>query len=466
VASAARRDCCLLGAAISLGVAIHIRDGLVHPGAILWLCIGIGLTAVSFLGLSSGSRLSGRGGDVFPWLLGIGLIVQFMLLLGRSPAGRASGSHNVIYYLLTLGCLCVCFAIAVIPTRTRVLFVVLLLLFASTGVWILRSGVTPRIDVWTSQMAGLDAMRAGHDPWSSTFPDVYHLPGLYAPGTVREGIVHLGFPYPPLTVLLDLPGYVLFQDYRYSNLAAMIATGAFIAAACPGRIGALVAATFLFTPRTWLVLQNGWTEPTVCMFMAATLWAAIHRPGWLGWMLGLLLVSKQYMPLAAIPAVLLAGQSFRLRKVMILFVKAAFMGAVVSLPLALWNSRAFLHSTLLVASGAQFRLDALSFFAFFANVYGWTPPGWAGGISYMAAIIVGLGVLKKAGRSPAGFGAATALVFLLFFSLNKFAFCNYYYFVIATLCGAVGASRERAKVALIEETAAVEDEWVYMASAA
>jgi hypothetical protein len=54
--------------------------------------------------------------------------------------------------------------------------------------------------------------------------------------------------------------------------------------------------------------------------------------------------------------------------------------------------------------------------------------------------------LRRAGRSPAGFAAAIAAVFLVFFSLNKFAFCNYYYFVISILCASVAATGRQAAV--------------------
>lgn len=115
-------------------------------------------------------------------------------------------------------------------------------------------------------------------------------------------------------------------------------------------------------------------------------------------------------------------------------VKAVLAGAAVSLPLALWNPHAFLHSTFHVAGGAKFRLDALSYFAYYANITDWTPPQWLGCVSFLAALATGAITLRRAERSPAGFAAAVALIFLVFFSLNKFAFCNYYYFVVAALC--------------------------------
>jgi hypothetical protein len=42
-------------------------------------------------------------------------------------------------------------------------------------------------------------------------------------------------------------------------------------------------------------------------------------------------------------------------------------------------------------------------------------------------------------RTPAGFGAATALTFLAFFAFNKQAFCNYYFFVVGALAVTLAA---------------------------
>ena len=431
---------CLSVAAIALGFSIHVNNGLVHPAAIAWLTMAIAAGFAAFAKWPEKSRLILLASRRLPWLISGGVGIQFLLLLlCPIPGGWQGWSSALCYHGLLLAAAMLCAAMMVFPNRSSLIFAAILLVFGLLGLWLLNSGHRPRIDVWTAQMAGLDAMRHGIDPWSSTFPDVYHLPDLYAPGTVRDGIVHLGFPYPPLSVLLDWPGYWLFNDFRYSNLLAMIVTAACIAYAKPGRLGPLLGALFLFTSRVFLVLANGWTEPTVAMLLAATVFCACRLPRAMPWVLGLFLVSKQYLPLAALPALLLIRPRWGFREGVRLFGKAALAGAMVSLPLALWNTRAFLHSTLLVASGAKFRLDALSYFAFYANLRDWTPPQALGGVSFLAAMATGALTLRRGERSAAGFAAAVSLMFLVFFSLNKFAFCNYYYFVIAALCTSAAA---------------------------
>jgi len=64
----------------------------------------------------------------------------------------------------------------------------------------------------------------------------------------------------------------------------------------------------------------------------------------------------------------------------------------------------------------------------------------------MAIIGVVLGLIR-APRSPAGFAAATAFTFILFFAFAKQAFCNYYFLVIGMLCAALAASDRRASAA-------------------
>jgi hypothetical protein len=435
----------LIVSAVALGAAIHMRDGLVYPSAAAWLAVAMGCAGVAFVKPGNGSSIARRLPRLMPWLLGGGVLLQFgMLLSYRLPEAWHSGHAAWPYYLLVAVAVLLSAAMMLWRNQSRILFALVLVVFLVLGVWVLRAGTRPRIDVWTAQTAGLNAMLRGSDPWSSSFPDVYGHPDLYAAGTVRDGEVHLGFPYPPLTVLLDLPGHLAFGDYRYSNLVAMVVAAISIAGAGGGRTGRMAAVLFLFTPRVFLVLRNGWTEPQVAMLLAGTVFCACRARRLLPVALGLLLVSKQYMVWAVVPSVLLLGPALEWRGALRLLGKAAAVGAVVSLPLALWNFGAFWHSNFVVAAGAQFRFDALSFPALVANVFAWTPPVWIGLVSFVATAMVTVPVMRRAPRSPAGFAAGVAMVFLVFFSLNKFAFCNYYYFVVAILCSSVSATGERA----------------------
>jgi hypothetical protein len=124
--------------------------------------------------------------------------------------------------------------------------------------------------------------------------------------------------------------------------------------------------------------------------------------------------------------------------------KAVLAGAVVSLPLALWNTPAYLHSNFAAASGAAFRYDAMSFFAYWADTHNWTPPTWIGGVCLLAAVPVTIAAIRRCENSAGGFAAACGVVMVFFFALNKFAFLNYFYLVIATLCASVAGSEARA----------------------
>jgi len=108
------------------------------------------------------------------------------------------------------------------------------------------------------------------------------------------------------------------------------------------------------------------------------------------------------------------------------------------LPLAVWDLPAFIHDVVALQVHQPFRTDALSFLAAFAYVTGGRLPSACG---FVAAAAASLLAWRRCPRTPAGFAAAIAFVFFAFFAFNKQAFCNYYSFVVGTLCIALGAWR-------------------------
>src|SRR6185437_5553968 len=112
------------------------------------------------------------------------------------------------------------------------------------------------------------------NPYAITFPVTYDDPArIYAAGTFANGRLQFGYPYPPWSLLLVLPGYLL-GDFRYAHLLATTLAGALIALSRPGRIATAAAALFLFTPRGFFVLEAGWTEPMAVLMLAALVFAA------------------------------------------------------------------------------------------------------------------------------------------------------------------------------------------------
>jgi hypothetical protein len=200
------------------------------------------------------------------------------------------------------------------------------------------------------------------------------------------------------------------------------------------------------------VLEAGWTEPPVVLLLAALVYFTCRTEALLfesrlnergsravaTWglpiSLGLLLVVKQYMILMTPLAVwMLWPQRVQLRRQILVALSVAIG---ITLPMALWNLRAFLWSVVLLQFRQPVRPDALSFLP---SLMEWVHvPGMT-----VLPFIVALGVISwsilRFPRTPFAFAAGTALMFLLFFAFNKQAFCNYYFLVIGGLCCAVAA---------------------------
>ena len=211
-----------------------------------------------------------------------------------------------------------------------------------------------------------------------------------------------------------------------------------MAYARPGPLGSVAAALFLFTPRGLFVLEQSWTEPFLVLLLSATVFAACRRDTWVPYLFGLFLVVKQYLVFVVPLAWLIVRRPLPDKKELGRWaLKAAVAGAAVSLPLALWDISAFIRDVVTLQFDQPFRADALSYPAYaLRRGYGPLPTT----LAFVAALVaVGLSLLR-APRTPAGFASAVALTFLGFFSFNKQAFCNYYYFVLGALCCAIAAA--------------------------
>ena len=324
------------------------------------------------------------------------------------------------------------------------------------------------------QTEGIKAFLSSHSPFAAVFPDIYHRPELYAPGAMHDGLVHQGFPYPPMVFWMDLPGYLLGGDYRWSNLAAMALAALLIAFARPSfkplratgglpasasaqsspvdhlpaapEIGPLAAALMLSTPRIFFVLESGWTEPTTILLLSAVVFCACRYSKIMPVFLGLFLCSKQYLLWAVPPVILLVGCPRRWGRLLRILLIALAVGCAVSLPPILWDVPAFKAANFAVAGDAAFRTDAMSYLALWANVTGHAPSAFTATIiGFSIAVLATLLSTIRGARTPAGYAAALAVTHLVFFAFFKFAFCNYYAFLIGAFCCAAGALRPRSE---------------------
>jgi hypothetical protein len=440
----------LIISAVSVGVAIHLHDGEYSRGAIALITLALISAGLAICGHSIPAlkplpvSLTFR---VLSALLAAALAFQFIALFRAWPGVDLprNGGRQLLPFHVGLAISILWIAIGLTGRLPRAWFAMLLVTHFVIGAWMVRSSAEPHIDVWVFQQDASAALLKGQNPYAMTFPDIYDstLPGhqeVYGKGLVVDDRVQFGFPYPPVSLFMATIGYGVAHDHRYAQLAALVLAGLFIGFCRDGLPPKLAAALLMFTPRVFFVLGRGWTEPFTILLLALTIFLACRRPKITWIALGLLLATKQYMVLALPISFFLLPVGWRWRDWLMLLCKSAIVAAVVTLPIALWDFGAFWKSTVTVQTLAPFRWDALSYLVW----YGFrghlvTKPSTAAIWSTLAAVIA-LGLcLWKSPRSPAGFAASLALILLGFFSFNKQAFCNYYFFVIGALCCAIAA---------------------------
>lgn len=434
----------LIAAALVLGAALQIGDGFYTPLALTLTSIATGLAWAAVLWPRRLGAVVPDAAPLVAWLAFLGVQAQIVVLI-LSPLGV--NFHRPMPYQQpgVIPALLVCavaLGIAMSARRTlrRLASFVLLIAIAWLGAATYRGSPRPHIDVVTVHEAAFDALAAGTSPFSITFPDIYGgTLDAYPDGVVRDGMVHYGFPYPPLSLAMTVPGLAL-GDLRYSELVAWVGTGlAIIAAGTGSSLALLSAGLVLLTPRAFYALEQAWTEPLALVWLAAAVWAARRRHlVAAAALVGLAAATKQYAVVAVLLLPLLAGDDWRLARRL---VTTAVVAAGITLLPALLDPVGAWSSVVMVQVREELRLDALSLAVPIFALTGQALPGALHAVVVLGA--TGL-ALHRAPRTPAGFAAAVAVALATTFLFGKKAFCNYYIFVLATLVLAVAARDDAA----------------------
>ena len=428
--------------AVAVGEAVQVADGYGRPDAFVWLTVAVAAVLLAVV-VPTHRTVEAALSRVLPAILLVALAGQLWALQQRVPAGPFSLVPDWRPTFLLAAVVVVGAAFAIVVGRRIVRNVAVLVLLGThlaLGIWTIRilPQPWPMIDVYMFQRDSVAALLAGVDPYAITFPNPYPTGAYYGPGMVVDGRLTFGFVYPPLSVFLSVLGEWIGGNVRYAQLGAMTLAAAFMAYTRRGRLGALAAGLYLFTPRNLFVLEQSWTEPFVVLFLAATVWCAARHPRVAPYVLGLFLAVKQYAVLA-LPLALLIGRppmtfaGFRRTAV-----PAVVVAAVVTLPLALWEPTGFLRAVVELQFYQPFRPEALSYLGLLAGPD--RQPPFGSGVAFGVAAVVMVLALWRAARTPAGFALSVSALFLAFFVLNKQAFANYYFFVVGALCVAVAAA--------------------------
>lgn len=363
-----------------------------------------------------------------------GLAAQLLVLEGD----RRAPPHHPYFVSLAWAAVAVLLGYALPrPSRwvERARFPLLVACFVAMTIVSYRTDRLPFVDVWMFRQGGSQALLHGSNPYALEFPNIYGHDRFYGPGALRDGKV-IVYPYPPLQALADVPLFRLLGDVRWTSLAALVIAALLVARLGPRPEAELAALLVLFQPRTLYVAEVSWTEPVVLAGWAAALlalrrWRAGAPHGALaaGLAAGLLLGSKQYAPLLALPLAFAAPRAgvWKAALLAVALVLATF------LPFALWDPRELWNDVAVAQLLQPFRMDALSWLAAWARWRGGDPPSAAIGFAGAAGALA-LGLRRRPTLRQAALSAAAAFVVLVLF--NKQAFCNYYWLAAGLLASA------------------------------
>ncbi len=415
---------------VLLGHALQISNGFYDSRALVWLAVAF---ACALVGASTHARSKARQSEwLVELLLWVSIAWQLTQLLSTSPGDSAFEFSQTTGFHAGLALQAALLAAACVRMRhvRHVWFPAVLILQLWLGAWMFRASPDPPIDVFGVHKDAISALLERQDPYDLPLVTVDRT----GPSSPASPDVVVGYPYPPLTLLAAVPGQLLLKDYRYSELVAQVAAAALIGYSSSGLASKLAAVLLLTTPRGFMVLELGWTEPVALLMLSLTTFLMSYGPVRASWAAGMMLATKQYLPFTGL-AVL---RSLRLDagrwKTALLWIVVA--GAVCIVPFALWHPDSFMRSVIWLQTLEPFRTDALSFLVWAdSNGYGRGSFLWAVGAALVAAVLS----MFTTDNTPSGFAASAAITMFAMFALGSKAFCNYYYFVIGAMCIALAA---------------------------
>ncbi|HUR34338.1 MAG TPA: hypothetical protein VM032_11130 [Vicinamibacterales bacterium] len=421
-----------------LGHALQISSGTYDVDALWWVGVALGLCLLATLTHRSVTSWSRTGVQATTIVLLGGVFWNIQQQVTAKPGVYIPPTTSLTPFYA--GCVLigglVLLGVAVPRLVRRVWFPLILATGLLLGIWMIRSSPNPAIDVVVVHNEAMNAFLEGKDPYRISFPNIYgdDWKYYYNPAVVFGDRIGFGYPYPPPSLILAIPGYLAFGDYRYSELAFLIAACVLIGYSRRHRAAPLAAVMLLTTPRGYFVLEQGWTEPISIFLVALTTFLLMEGPVRASWAAGLMLATKQYLPftgLSVLRSLWLDPPHWKKALAWIVVT-----GAICILPFALWHTNSFMRAVVWLQTLEPFRTDSLSFLI-------WADRSGYGRGSFLfaigAAVCAAVLSLFTTRNSPSGFATSTAITMFAMFAMGSKAFCNYYYFVIGAMCIAVAA---------------------------
>lgn len=419
----------LLAAATVYAVVLKLTDGLFSkPG----LIVSAGVIAVVFIaaivlrcGRGRGRLVEGRDATLI--VAGLCLVAQAVFLI-RGPLAqffnpRGTWEAPLVAVLTVAMLLLAAAALLNWPWRTRWSTGAACVCFVVVGILLVRDS-WPGIDTHMFHQLSAEALAAGINPYTIDFPNIYgEGTEFYSPETLKNDRVQSGFQYPPFSLLLCMPAFWLTGETRYTFAFVWCLAGLCTTTVGRSTICVAAGALMLTSPIAFYVIEHCWTEPIVLAGLAAVVWSAVRRPGWLPVVFGLFLATKQYTLLFLPFLWFLLPRPILSRQTVLFLITCFAVTAVVSLPLALWDWAGYWNSNVTFQVRQPFRFDSFSYLAWWARPGEPLPPSWISFAMVLPAYVIAFALF---GRGPAGFSFAVAITCILFFFFARQSFINYH----------------------------------------
>ena len=351
------------------------------------------------------------------------VVISVGVQLYKPPIGnvnRVWGFHGVLW-LTALATAAVGVA-ALLPTArsARRLLWASLALLGLTEVGIVAWSQRPEIDVWQIFQQASAGLWHGVNPYAIGYT---HIPA---------GQTASCFNYLPATFLSAWPGWAIFDDVRYAEVAVLLAGFAVLArtlvtrtAEVRRRVDALLLLGLaLSLTGTLRVAQQAWNESLLLGFILLGCCALISgRTVWAVVLFALALATKQHI--ALLLPVLAIWPRFGWRRT----VASAGLAAAISAPWFFANPGRFKGCTVDFFVHGVARFDSISLWHFL-------PSPIAPAVPVLALLGAYWLVYRRLGRSPGDLLIGCALTLYAFDLFNKQSFENQWWFVCELLvCG-------------------------------
>jgi hypothetical protein len=277
---------------------------------------------------------------------------------------------------------------------------------------------SPQIDVWQIFQQSSAGLFHGVNPYQVT-----SFTGIPAGQTANC------FNYLPATFLSTWPGWFVFDDARYSEVAILLLGWAVLGRTLVRRSqdpvpAMMLLAVSLSLTGTLRVGQQAWNESLLLGFVLIAVCAGVAgRTVWMVLALGLALATKQHMALL-LPVMVMWPQLGWRRTGYSVAVAAA-----VSAPWIVWNPQRFKGCTVDFFTKGIARFDSISLWHF-------VPRAVAPVVIVLAIVAAYLLVYRCVPRDPGGLLIGFAVVLFAFDLFNKQSFENQWWFACELIvCG-------------------------------